>query len=79
MKKLINRLNQMYIRTVVSGAALLRDKTAEGYLDIAMKILITVVLGAAILAILNTAVPGLFTSMVNKISSEWTNVTILPN
>ena len=35
MKKLINRLNQMYIRTVVSGAALLRDKTAEGYLDIA--------------------------------------------
>ena len=44
-----------------------------------LKILITVVLGAAILAILNTAVPGLFTSMVNKISSEWTNVTILPN
>lgn len=79
MKKLINRLNQMYIRTVASGAALLHDKTAEGYLDIAMKILITVVLGAAILAILNTAVPGLFTSMVNKISSEWTNVTILPN
>ena len=79
MKKLINRLNQMYIRTVVSGAALLRDKTAEGYLDIAMKILITVVLGAAILAILNTAVPGLFTTMVNKISSEWNNVTILPN
>ena len=78
MKKLINRLNQMYIRTVASSAALLRDKTAEGYLDIAMKILITVVLGAAILAILNTAVPGLFTSMVNKISSEWTNVTILP-
>ena len=79
MKKLINRLNQMYIRTITCGAALLHDNTGEGYLDIAMKILITVVLGAAILAILNTAVPGLFTSMVNKISSEWTNVTILPN
>ena len=55
-----------------------QDRKGEGYLDVAMKILITVVLGAAILAILNTAVPGLFTSMINKISTEWANVTILP-
>lgn len=55
-----------------------QDRKGEGYLDVAMKILITVVLGAAILAILNTAVPGLFTDMINKISTEWANVTILP-
>ena len=55
-----------------------QDCKGEGYLDVAMKILITVVLGAAILAILNTAVPGLFTDMINKISTEWANVTILP-
>lgn len=79
MKKLTNRMNQIYIRAVTGSATLLRDKRAEGYLDVAMKILITVVLGAAIPAILNTAVPGLFTSMINKISSEWNNVTILPN
>ena len=35
MKKLTNRMNQMYIRAITNGAALLRDKTAEGYLDIA--------------------------------------------
>ena len=56
----------------------MQDRKGEGYLDVAMKILITVVLGAAILAILNTAVPGLFTDMINKISTEWANVTILP-
>lgn len=55
-----------------------QDRKGESYLDVAMKILITVVLGAAILAILNTAVPGLFTDMINKISTEWANVTILP-
>ena len=55
-----------------------QDRKGEGYLDVAMKILITVVLGAAILAILNTAVPGLFTDMINKISTEWANVNILP-
>lgn len=77
MKKLTNRMNQMYIRLTHHGVALVHDNTGEGYLDVAMKILITVVLGAAILAILNTAVPGLFTSMINKISNEWNNVTIL--
>ena len=56
----------------------MQDRKGEGYLDVAMKILITVVLGAAILAILNTAVPGLFTDMINKISTEWGTVTILP-
>lgn len=68
------------IRNRITSAVqnFVQDRKGEGYLDVAMKILITVVLGAAILAILNTAVPGLFTSMINKISTEWANVTILP-
>ena len=68
------------IRNRITSAVqnLVRDRKGEGYLDVAMKILITVVLGAAILAILNTAVPGLFTDMINKISTEWANVSILP-
>ena len=68
------------IRNRITSAVqnFIKDKRGEGYLDVAMKILITVVLGAAILAILNAAVPGLFTDMINKISTEWGNVTILP-
>lgn len=68
------------IRNRITSAVqnFMQDRKGEGYLDVAMKILITVVLGAAILAILNNAVPGLFTDMINKISTEWGNVTILP-
>ncbi len=54
------------------------DHSGEGYLDMAMKILIIVVIGAAILAIMNTAIPNLFQSLVNKISSQVTGITILP-
>lgn len=78
MKKITNRMNQFYIRALVTANQLACDRSGEGYLDLAMKILITVVLGAAILAILNTAVPNLFSNMINKISQEWNNVTILP-
>ena len=55
-----------------------KDKRGEGYLDVAMKILIVVVIGAAILAIMNTAMPGLFQSLIQKITGELTNVSVLP-
>ena len=58
--------------------SLAKDKSGEGYLDMAMKILIVVVIGAAILAIMNTAMPNLFQGLINKISGELTNVTVLP-
>jgi len=58
--------------------ALASDTRGEGYLDMAMKILIIVVIGAAILAIMNTAIPNLFQSLVDKISSQVTGITILP-
>ena len=54
------------------------DQSGEGYLDMAMKILIIVVIGAAILAIMNTAMPNLFQSLINKVSSQISGITILP-
>ena len=44
----------------------------------AMKILIVVVVGAAILVIMNTAMPDLFQSLIDKVSSELSGVTVLP-
>ena len=54
------------------------DQSGEGYLDMAMKILIIVVIGAAILAIMNTAMPNLFQSLITKVSSQISGITILP-
>jgi hypothetical protein len=54
------------------------EKKAEGFLDVAFKILIIVVLGAAVLLILNAAVPNLFSGLIEKISGELTGVDVLP-
>lgn len=54
------------------------DKRAEGFLDVAMKILIVVVIGAAVLLIMNTAIPGLFQGLINKVSGSLTGITVLP-
>ena len=61
-----------------NALALSTDQSGEGYLDMAMKILIIVVIGAAILAIMNTAMPNLFQSLINKVSSQISGITILP-
>lgn len=53
------------------------DQKGEGYLDMAMKILIVVVVGAAILAIMNTAMPNLFQGLIDKITTELTNIDVL--
>ena len=58
-------------------AALQRDERGEGYLDMAMKILIIVVVGAAILAIMKTAMPTLFQDLINKVSSQLSGITIV--
>ena len=54
------------------------DQSGEGYLDMAMKILISVVSGAAILGIMNAAMPTLFQNLIDKVSSQITGITILP-
>lgn len=44
---------------------MLADTRGDGYVSVAMKILIAVVLGAAVLAVLNAAIPTLITDIVN--------------
>ena len=53
------------------------DESGEAYLDMAMKILITVVVGAAILAIMRDAIPQLFADLIGRISAEIDRITIL--
>ena len=55
------------------------DTKAEAFLDVAMKILIVVVIGSAILFILNAAVPSLFQNLISKISDSLTGITVLPS
>lgn len=54
------------------------DESGEAYLDMAMKILITVVVGAAILAIMRDAIPQLFADLIGRVSAEIDRITIIP-
>ena len=56
---------------------MVRDESGEAYLDMAMKILITVVVGAAILAIMRDAIPQLFADLIGRVSAEIDRITIL--
>jgi hypothetical protein len=55
----------------------LKEHSGEGFLDVAMKILIVVVIGAAVLMIMNTAMPNLFQGLIDKISTELTGIDII--
>ena len=70
MRKLIvrgeaamNRVKMISVTAVKSG---------EGYLDVLIKILITVIIGAALLALMRVAIPELFNDIINKIKSVFT-------
>ena len=78
MKKNNAVKNTVASRITATVTRFAMDNRGEGYLDMAMKILIVVVVGAAILAIMNTAMPNLFQSLINKISNELVKVTVLP-
>ncbi|MGN0802122.1 MAG: DUF6133 family protein [Candidatus Faecivicinus sp.] len=56
---------------------MVRDESGEAYLDMAMKILITIVVGAAILAIMRDAIPQFFADLIGRISAEIDRITIL--
>jgi competence protein ComGC len=43
------------------------DEAGEGFVDVLVKMLIVVVVGAVLLAIMRVAVPQLFTDMLTKI------------
>ena len=73
-----NSINNRLITLQTGMKQFGRDQKGEGYLDMAMKILIVVVVGAAILAIMNTAMPTLFQNLINKVSEELTSIDVLP-
>ena len=73
-----NTINNRIAALQTSVKQFSKDERGEGYLDMAMKILIVVVVGAAILAIMNTAMPTLFQNLINKVSEELTNIDVLP-
>ena len=62
-KAAMNRVKMISVTAVKSG---------EGYLDVLIKILITVIIGAALLAIMRTAVPELFQEIIDKIKVVFT-------
>lgn len=62
-KATMNRVKMISVTAVKSG---------EGYLDVLIKILITVIIGAALLALMRVAIPELFNDIINKIKSVFT-------
>lgn len=50
MKNMIKKVNQFITRKVVSARIAVSNNSGEGYIDTAVKILISVVLGALLLA-----------------------------
>ena len=70
MRKLIVRgkaaINRVKMISVTAG------KSGEGYLEVLIKILITVIIGAALLALMRVAIPELFNDIINKIKSVFT-------
>ena len=62
-KAAMNRVKMISVTAVKSG---------EGYLDVLIKILITVIIGAALLALMRVGIPELFNDIINKIKSVFT-------
>jgi ABC-type phosphate/phosphonate transport system permease subunit len=50
----------------------LKPRRAEGFIDVLIKILITVIIGAALLALLRVAIPDLFQNIIDKIKDTFT-------
>lgn len=62
-KAAMNRVKMISVTAVKSG---------EGYLDVLIKILITVIIGTALLALMRVAIPELFNDIINKIKAVFT-------
>lgn len=69
MKKLLRKGKSLALS---AKRGLTAVKSGEGYLDVLIKILITVIIGAALLALMRVAIPELFNDIINKIKSVFT-------
>lgn len=66
MKTITKKLNALAVKARMGLTA---RKSGEGYLDVLIKILITVIIGAALLALMRVAIPELFNDIIDKIKS----------
>ena len=66
MKTITKKLNALAAKARMGITA---RKSGEGYLDVLIKILITVIIGAALLALMRVAIPELFNDIIDKIKS----------
>lgn len=73
MKKILNTIKNKANRAVASLAATVTSRTAEGYVDSGVKILIAVVIGALLLAglytLFNTTIMPTVTSKITTLFS----------
>lgn len=72
MKNLLIKANVFAGELKGSCIKALEPKRGEGFLDVLIKILITVIIGAALLALLRVAIPDLFQDILDKIRSIFT-------
>lgn len=62
----------MRVRNVLKVLSNLNNNKGEGFIDVLIKMLIVVIIGAALLGLLRVAVPDLFQDMIDKIKSVFT-------
>ena len=72
MKKLVLKGKMLILTAKNRFLAIAKDESGEGFLDVLIKILITVIIGAALLALLRVAIPDLFQDILDKIRSVFT-------
>ena len=60
-------ISRLSLKTRLAARRFVSDDAGEGFVDVLVKMLIVVVVGAVLLAIMRTAVPQLFTDMMTKI------------
>lgn len=72
MKKLVMRGKSIMKKAKERLLNLSTVKSGEGYLDVLIKILITVIIGAALLALMRVAIPELFNDIIDKIKNVFT-------
>ena len=69
MKKRTVKMRMLKMRATFKKVrqSFIAKEEGEGFVDVLVKMLIVVIVGAALLAIMQTAIPGLFSSMIDKV------------
>ena len=69
MRKVRRLLKVVEGQVIKAKSWFVDQEQGEGFVDVLVKMLIVVVVGAALLAIMRAAIPNLFTGMMDKIKA----------